>query len=188
MSDVNALIEKAKEKGTFSVLDAAKGRGYPKDEKKVYTDTAPAYAIKVIERQIADLGTEDSDKINALDAEIEELRKTLESSALTFRMRGISRGVIDSIIAQGKEKGFESTDYGDGARWCNKYYLAEHIVEVVDAEGNVDDSHWDVDKVTELQAFLPDESFEALTLLVHELTFASAYFDASVTPDFSLRS
>lgn len=181
MSDVAALVEAAKAKGTFNVLDVAKGRGYPQDIVTIYTDTAPAYEIKRLHKSVA---TETDDaKVNAVDARIKELQAELDANSLTFLLRGIAPGLIDSIRKEAELK-FENIDLGEGAMWTNASYLAAHIVSVTSADNAVDEHHWTVDDVLALKALVPTESFNQLLELMYELTFAAAYFDASVTADF----
>jgi hypothetical protein len=190
MSDVAALVEKATAPGTFSVLDAIKGRSYPEDDVTVYTDAAAAYEIRLLEEKIADV--EDGNEVNALDAELERLKHRVRDSKMVFHLRGFNRGVIDGIMKQGREK-FpwedkllpDPLERGEGARWANAYYVAESIIRVTDSQGNVDEHHWDVDEVMALQATLPDDVFEKILDKTIELSFAALFFDQTVTPDFS---
>jgi hypothetical protein len=182
LTDVVDLVSAAKEQGTFSILDAIKGRGYPSDSETVYTDVEAAYEVNRLEEQIND--SKDSKEVDRLVAVQQEYKDRVKASALTFKMRGINEGVIDGIKKEAQGK-FEDIWTGEGAQWCNDRYLAAHIVEVSDAEGNVDEHKWTGEEVEGLRFLLPRESFETLTTLMHKLTFAASYFDASVTPDFS---
>ena len=181
MSDIAALVEAAKAKGTFNVLDAAKGRGYPQDIVTVYTDTDIAYKIKALHKSVAD--ELDDAVVNAVDEQIKELQAELKAGSLTFLLRGIAPGAISSIQEEGKVK-YDDIDMGPGAEWCNFSFLAAHIVSVTNADNAVDEHHWTVEEVQALHGLLPAESFQQLMGLMYDLTFASAYFDASVTADF----
>lgn len=195
MTDIVALVNDAKAKGTFSVLDAAQGnRSYPQDIKTVYTDVEAAYEVKRLNK--LDAGEKDNAIHEAIVAQIDEAKERVRNSALTFRMRGIGADTKKSIREEAEAKfPFETDaagvitgggpDYGDGAEWNNAKVFAEHIIDVTDIDGNVDEHHWTPEEVITLRATLPDESYTALENLVGELSFAAAYFDASVTPDFS---
>lgn len=181
MTNVAKLVEEAKAKGVFDVIEAAKGRGYPTDSVTVGVDAASAYEIKRLLEQGAN--EKDPEATNEIDAKIEVLKDKIRTSNLTFNMRGISPGMIESITEEGKTL-FEDIEFGPGGLWCNEAYLAAHIISVDDAANNLDESLWTQAKVAELKAWLPAESYQAINQLMLDLTWATAYFDASVTADF----
>lgn len=194
MTDVVALVEGAKAKGTFSVLDTIKERSYPEDIKTVYMDVASAYKIKALEALDAD--EVDTEAHGERVAQINELKALIAESAMTFRLRGIGSGTKKAIKTEASLKfpvEYDALgqyvsggpDFGEGAEWNNAKVLAEHIVSVTDLEGNVDEHHWSPEEVLELKATLPEESFQEIENLMFALSFAATYFDASVTPDFS---
>lgn len=192
MTDFDAIIAAAQDKGTFNVLDAIKNKAYPQDIVTVYTDVDSAYEIHRLEKQIADLGDNDHEQINQLDDVIANLKENIKASSLTFRLRGIGRDLKDAINDEAHLKfpwedrsKADPVDLGEGAEWCNRSYLAAHIVDVTDANGAVDSHKWDEAQISQLRKDLPDEEFLKLLRLMHELSFAATYFDASVTPDFS---
>ena len=81
MADVIELVEKATEKGTFSILDAARGIGYPKDTVDVYTDIEAAYLIKHYNTQAAnELDPEKVDEAEQTDGGQGEADITEEDS------------------------------------------------------------------------------------------------------------
>lgn len=192
MTDFDAIIAAAQDKATFSVLDAVKEKHYPQDITTVYTDVDSAYEIKRLERQIADMGPDEADRINELDSVIATLKENVKATALTFRMRGIGRDLKDAINAEAELK-FPWTDksqpdpsqYGEGGQWTNRRFLAAHIVDVTKADGAVDSHKWSEEEIEVLRGSIPDESFLELIRLMRDLSFAATYFDASVTPDFS---
>jgi len=193
-TDIAALVDNAKAKGTFSVLDAAKGRSYPQDIVTVYTDVEAAYQIKTLEAQDSD--ETDTASHEQRVAEIDALKGRVAESALTFRLRGIGSGTKKAIKTEASLKfpvEYDALgqyvsggpDIGDGAEWGNAKTLAEHIVDVTDLEGNVDEHHWSPEEILDLKDTLPEESFHAIENLMFALSFTATYFDASVTPDFS---
>lgn len=180
-TDFAAIVQAAQDKATFDVLAFAKGRKYPQDIVTVYTDAESGYQAKHLSEILND--EDDNDERERIAEEIRELWAAVEASALTFHLRGISQGAVDGIIREAGGK-FEDTVEGPGAHWCNFRYIAENIVSVTNAEGAVDNHHWTFEDVEELHAFLPADEFSKIAALTDELTFAAAFVDASVTPDF----
>lgn len=184
MTDPIALVTEATAPGKFDVLSAAKGRSYPQDIVDVYTDAEAAYQVNVLGRKIANHRTDD-DELAALVAEQDALKETVKASVLTFRLRGINPGMIQSIVAQADAKYPAVTDVGTHNEWSNFSITAAHIVDVTDAAGNVDDHKWTVEEVYTLREYLPDSEFDKINDLVVNLSFSAQLFDASVNADFS---
>lgn len=182
MTDFDRILAEAQDKRTFSVLDVAKGRGYPQDIETVYLDAESGYKAQRLSERLND--ESDNDERERLAEEIRDLWTKVEESELTFHLRGLAPGAVDSIIAEAAGK-FEDTVGGPGAQWCNFRYIAESIVQVVDHAGAVDSHHWTVEDVEALHGLLPSESFAKIAVKSDELTFTAAFFDASVTSDFS---
>jgi len=183
MSNPVELIEKATEKGTFSILDAAKGIGYPKDTVDVYTDIEAAYLIKHYNTQAAN--ELDPEKVDEIAAKVDELKQRIKDSAYTFHLRGYAPEVVKAINDEARAKfDVEDTSDGDAAVWCNYKYVAEAIQLVTRPDGAEDHTHWTPEKVEELAYILPDGEFDKITLKVSELVFTAAYFDQVVDADF----
>jgi hypothetical protein len=182
MTDPIALVTEAVNPKTFSVLDAAKNRSYPQDIVDVYTDAESAYQVNRLERKIND--ATDNDDLEALSAQQEDYRAKVKASVLTFRLRGINPGMIRSLSEEAKAK--FPDDENKQNEWSNFSILAAHVVDVTDADGNVDDHKWDHDDVVSLRDWVPDEEFDKIADLMLNLSFAAQLFDVSVTPDFSL--
>lgn len=175
------LITDAVSKGKFSVLDVAKGRGYPQDIVDVYTDHEAAFQMHRLEQRIAN--ERDGEKVNALDAERKALKERVKESVLTFHMRGISQGLVEDLQ---KKADVEFIEQDDPAKihWLNNLYLAHHIISVTNGKNEVDDHRWTSEEIAELKNALPFESSEKLIGLMMELTFAARYFDEAVSADF----
>lgn len=182
MTDFAAIVQAAQDKATFDVLAFAKGRKYPQDIVTIYTDAESGYRAKHLSEILND--ENDNAKREEIAAEIRDLWAAVEASALTFHLRGISQGAVEAVNVEAGGK-FENVIEGPGARWANFKYIAENIVSVTNADNAVDSHHWTVEEVEELHAFLPSEEFDKIAALTDELTFAAAFVDASVTPDFS---
>lgn len=174
------ILTEAVSKGKFSVLEVAKGRGYPQDIVDIYTDHETAFKVHRLEQQIA--SEMDPEKVNTLDADKKALVEKVRDSVLTFHMRGISDGLVEDLQKQAVEK---FPDEGtERAVYTNHSYLANHIISVTNAGGDVDDHNWTPEEMAELKRDLPPESFEKLVALMYELTFAARYFDEVVSTDF----
>lgn len=184
-SDPNALVEKALDVKTFSVLDAIKGRSYPTDDVTVYTDTASLYLIKKYENDANNAVT--GDEANAADAKIAELTKQVQASAITFHMRGYSPAVRDSLVDEARAKfGVEKVEDGTPANeWLNARAVAETIIRSTDASGAVDEHHFSVEDVEDLRSFLAPEEFGKLLGQTLLLSYTAFSFDAATSPDFS---
>ena len=165
---------------TFDVLKSARGTTYPSKDVEVYTDQGGAFEIVQLERQISD--TKDPDEVDRLDAMVNELRKQVKDSALTFHMRGIGPGIRAAVEMRIKQTTGLTEE--ERVRLSNSSYLAEHIVRVTNAAGEVDERMWAADDVAELIDVLPDESVAKLFEAMGELTFRALYFDDVVSADF----
>jgi hypothetical protein len=189
VSNLPEIIEKAQEKGTFSVLDVAKGRGYPQDIVDIYMDQDSARRVVQLEKQIAD--TTDPDDVNDLDHARAALVEKVKGSRLTFHMRGLPPGVVEGFRKSVRRaiKASEGTDLAEEFEeaFSEKFgaeVMAAMIVKVYDANDNVDEHKWTADEFLNFAALAPNESLRKLVELRHELTFAAAYFDQAVDANF----
>lgn len=182
-------LENALQRGTFNVLDAARGRGYPTDTVTVFTAKPAAHEARKI--QIA-LGDEtDPEKVKELETSLASYIDEIKASALRFYMRGVSPGVTRAIDREAAalfgpenpERPFNGEI--DLEEWAVYKVAAAHIYKVEDAQGNVDESEWDLERFFELSKVLPDSETGKILEKVTELSFASAVFDEVVGPDFS---
>lgn len=182
MTDFERILTEAQDKRTFSVLEVAQGRGYPQDIETIYMDAESGYQAQRLSALLND--ESDNDERERLAEEIRELWAKVQESQLTFHLRGISPGAVKSINDEAGGK-FEDTIEGPGAQWCNFKYIAESIVKVVDYKGAVDNHHWTVEDIEAFKGLAPAESFDKIALKTDELTFTAAFFDSTVTSDFS---
>jgi len=186
MTDVvETLVTEAKSPQKFDVLAAAKGQNYPEDDIVVYTDVVAAYQLQRLEAKIAD--TKDDDEVNALDAQRVALREAVKASALTFHLRGIAPGHIQALVNKSLTKfpDVEGEDRNlDRGAWFEGQIVAEHIVNVTNTLGEVDDHTWTSEEIQELKGAIHEDSFAKLLEGTNALSFASAYFDLAVNADF----
>lgn len=187
MGDITTNFEQLAERKNFSVLDAIKGKSYPTDSVTVYYDTGAAHLVKVLEAQAAD--TLDPDEADQIHEQIEAQRLKVRASKLVFDLRGFDPGVGEEIRKIARKQFPDDVDQfgnlnGEAAQYVNFRYIAESIVRVTDAEGQVDESRWDFDQVSGLYGLLPADEFDKIAQKAFELSFASLAFDQIVDADF----
>lgn len=171
---------------TFSVLDAIKGRSYPTDTVNVYTDTAAIYELVRAEKAANDAKTgEDADtwgeKITSLKARVAE-------SVLRFEMRGYAPAVRDALIEEAKAKfNIEGAleEESEAGEWLTKRTIAESIIRVTNAAGEVDEHRVSVEDVDAWSQYLAPEEFAKLNAFSYLLSYQAFQYDLETTPDFS---
>lgn len=188
MTDVKQAVEAAQEKGTFSVLAAAKGIAYPKEEVTVFQDVKSAYEIGILERTLDNLTNADKEKTERIEEQIGGLKKNVVDSRLTFHLTALSPGVVEDIQTEGWGMFPKDEDANEATFHINMSYIAASVQKVVDGEDNEDKHVWTGEEIAELKKTLPDESFEKISAKVMELSFVGAYFDQAVDADFLSKS
>lgn len=188
-------LENALQKGTFNVLDAVKGRGYPTDKVTLYTAFDAEYEARSIEAKLKALeGKKATKEVAAQRAELQSsldaCLQRIKDSALTFHLRGIAPSVQEAIYAEADahladENNEDVKTDEDRNRFANDAVIAAHIVKVVNAEGAEDGEAWTREKVEALHDLLPEGEMLKLLHKVAELSFEAAAFDKVVGPDFS---
>lgn len=185
MSETSAEIKK------FSVIDFLTKRAMPEDSITVYTDAQSGYELKALEAQDAD--ERDPNKSNEIAAKIEELREKIRASGLTFYLRGlptkVHRSINDEAFARFKidpdaDERPKPSVIAEAQDWTNYKTIAETIVKVESADGSVDDTRWDVEKVEGLRDWLPQEEYDRLFQRVSEIHFRALEFEQEVNADF----
>lgn len=190
----NTPLDNALQKGTFNVLDAAKGRGYPTDTVTLYTAFDAEYEAQKIEAQLAELDGKGKaaavlKKRNELQSSLDACLKQIKDSALTFHLRGVPPSVPETIYKEAdahlaNEENTEVTDQDSRNRFSNDAVIAAHIVKAVNVDG-AEDTDWSREKVAALHDVLPESELLKLLEKVSALSFQAAAFDQVVGPDFS---
>lgn len=184
IAEVLSLVEKAQAKGKFNLSDAIKGLANPTDTVEVYLDAFSAYELAKLNNRLI----EESDlEISAeLEAQAKELADKVKASRLVFNMRGIDHGMVEALEASYKAK------YADnlGDMWVEYMcaLVAENIVSVEDADGNVDDHDFTAEEVMALRAAMPKESWENILSTMQKLTLATGYFKGLTDAGFLQKS
>lgn len=161
---------------TFDVFATIIGSTYPEDTVTVYTDQKSAYEAHKLELAIAD--ETDDERVNELDAQRKELIKAVKDSALVVRMRGVPSPVQEAIETKHKDEEDKDAFTFD--------LVAAHILDITNAQGEVDSRAWDGELVKALLNGIPGENASRILNKVTELTLKARYFEeVEVSEDFS---
>ncbi len=184
------LVQEAQSQKVFNLADAIKGRAYPSTSVKVYLDDQTA--LELVEVNQLMNRTTDADEIDKLAEIAKELAEKIIASSLTFEMRGISQSTVESVTE--KVNAMHKTTSEDAERsqdWLRDYitYLvALNIVSVTTADGAVDKSEFNFEKVEELRRGLAPNEWGKLVSAMQKLTLAGGYFDQLTDAGFLQRS
>ena len=167
---------------TFDFMKFAAGTNFPTDTVSIYTDADAAYHLEKIESKIAH--TLDADELKSLEAQAEVLRDKFKASEMKITMRGIPIKREKQYIKDADEK-FGKEDTEERRDWETRSFIAAHIVSVENAEGQVDKSEWDADKVDTLFNLITLEGITRIKNKAQELTVRSDIFEnVEVNSDF----
>lgn len=178
------------EKGTFSLLDTVKDRTYPEKDVTIYTDMKSTHLRKVLEAEANGLGNSDADqaRMSILEEEIQGLEEAIRDSGLTFSLRGLSPKIIEDAEVTVKQE-LKDADEAAFNQRMSDLLMALHIVQVTRVkDGAVDNHTFTADDIVGLREAVPFEAWKTIREAMDELTFAAAYFDASVSADFLSKS
>lgn len=186
-----SMAEAAQAKNVFSLADAIKGRAYPRKDIIVYLDDESAMRLVEINEEL-DYMPDGEDAVK-LNAEANLLKTKIESSALTFTMRGVNQDIIESVLTQtnvrhGLKKG---EDGSDKPGWMRDYIttlVGLNIVSVTNAQGEVDSEQFDYDTTDNLRRSLPASEWGKLVEAMQKLTLAGGYFDQLTDAGFLQKS
>lgn len=196
-------LEKALDAEKFDVLDYLEGQPVATDEVVIYTDVVRARRFHELNRKREDalairaydqeqgkatnLSLTESDDSTEFDEELEDLRKGLKETALTFVIRTVSPGTVRELSDKARKK-FD-TEWDDeqveefNAKLGNDI-LALAIDHVVRGDGVKDDSKWTGARLRKLEGVLYPEQAQKLTTALNDMVFTGAVFDEALTSDF----
>lgn len=190
-NEVLDLVEKAQQKGTFDIAKFAKGIAYPEDTVTAYLDLESAYKLSSINEQMSKK-PEDYDK---LEAQAKELSERILKSKVTFYMRGVNQEVIESITDKADKKFPKKLDalgqVIDNEDWLVEWtcgLIASNLVQIENADGEIDDKHQETEDIIQLRKHLPREVFDLLIAKMQQLTLAGAYFKGLTDAGFLPKS
>jgi hypothetical protein len=184
------LVEEAQSKKVFNLSDAIKGRAYPQKDVTVYLDDEAA--LKLVELNDKMSSTTDPEELKKLEAESENLSKTIKESAVTFKMRGVSQDAIELVLKKMNEKykvkGTSGTENPDWMRDYITNLVSLNIVSVSDSSGSEDSAEFDFEKAEELRRNIPAAEWGKLVEMMQKLTLAGGYFDQLTDAGFLQKS
>ena len=174
MDNIASMVEGARSKGKFNLAEVIKGKGNPEDVVEVYLDSESAYELSKLSDKIIE--SIDEDEIEEIKKRADELTEKILKSKLTFYMRGIDQGLVESIERQAKLKNIDNEDED---LWFVDYFsalVAENVYKVEDADGNIDESKFTLEDANQWRSFMPAEAWGLLVASMQKLTLATGYF------------
>lgn len=184
------LVEEAQSKKVFNLSDAIKGRAYPQKDVTIYLDDETA--LKLVELNDEMSYTTDPVELKKLEAKAAKLNESIKSSAVTFKMRGVSQDAIELVLKQMNEKykvkGSAGTENPDWMRDYITSLVALNIVSVMDASGLEDTSSFDFEKAEEIRKNVPAVEWGKLVEMMQKLTLAGGYFEQLTDAGFLQKS
>ena len=193
--EVLELVDKAQKKGTFDIAKFAKGIAYPEDSVTAYLDIESAYKLNTINDEMARLKLADPAEYEKLEAQTKELSEKILASKVVFHMRGVNQEVIESITEKADKKFPKKLDpmgqVMENEDWLKEWtcgLIASNLVQIENAEGEIDEKHYETEDVLELRKHLPREIFDLLVAKMQQLTLAGAYFKGLTDAGFLPKS
>jgi hypothetical protein len=193
--EVLELVDKAQKKGTFDIAKFAKGIAYPEDKVTAYLDIESAYKLNALNYEMAKLKTSKPAEYEKLEAQAKELSDKILASKVVFHMRGVNQEIIESITDKCDKKFPKKLDalgqVTDNEDWLKEWtcgLIASNLVQIENAEGEIDEKHYETEDVLELRKHLPREIFDLLVAKMQQLTLAGAYFKGLTDAGFLPKS
>lgn len=193
--EVMELVEKAQKKGTFDIAKFAKGIAYPEDTVVAYMDIESAYKLSKLNSEMSLIKVSDPAAYEKLEKEAKELSDKILESKVTFYMRGVNQEVIEAVTSKCDKKYPKKLDaLGqtiENQDWLMEWtcgLVASNLVKIENAEGEVDEKHFETEDIIELRKDLPREVFDLLIAKMQQLTLAGAYFKGLTDAGFLPKS
>ena len=162
---------------TFDILDHLSGRSYPETKVKVYFDEASMREAVALESAIN--SERDSDKVAIWEEELEALHAKIDSTALTFHLRGVPYEVKEAL----NKKASEIKDEMERNIYSDIAALEASTVKVTNAEGA--SASFDHDRLEAIVKALPDHEQERILQAVKALSYEAVLYERiETTPDF----
>jgi hypothetical protein len=189
--EVLELVDKAQKKGTFDIAKFAKGIAYPEDTVTAYLDLESAYKLNTINQEMSASPA----NYDELETQAKELSERILKSKVTFYMRGVNQEVIESITDKADKKFPKKLDalgqVIDNEDWLVEWtcgLIASNLVQIENADGEIDDKHQETEDIIQLRKHLPREVFDLLIAKMQQLTLAGAYFKGLTDAGFLPKS
>ena len=202
MSNIDEQLAEATEKGKFSIIDAIRGRSYPKDKIPVYLNEDDAYIASKLDDEIA--STEPlTPEYQELLAKKDEVLQRIGDNKYIFLISGISEGDREKL----QDKAAENfpIEYSENKNaltgeivrteiksperdryFTNLLWLAS-IKEITAPDGSTQDS-LTLEDVFEMRDSLPLAAIGSITESIEKLRVSTALFMLKVNEDFLAKS
>jgi hypothetical protein len=189
VAETLAIVKEAQAKGVFNLSEVIKGRGFPTKDVTIYLDAEAAFDLAQINEELNSYLDVDYQK--ELEAKAKVLADKILKSALTFTMRGVSQKIVDKVMAEANEKYPRDDANGNNPEWVKFYVsslVAQNIIRVTDAEGNIDEHLFTVEEMYALREDLTRDAWDVLADTMQKLTLASGYFEQLTDAGFLPKS
>ena len=216
MSDIQEMVEEAKRPGKFNIVDAVRGRAYPKNTVDVFIDEEVAYNVAELNELIDKIGQEmdkknvDKKHMDKLLAERDKImsdrEKIIEEMGGTkyvFHLTGISEGdrqdIYDKALKQHPMKYDKSRSPLTGMvekeeiedperdRYFTTLLWQSHITKIVAPDGSEQEGITYEDAL-ELRRILPLAAITTITEAIEKMRASTSLFMISVNEDFLAKS
>jgi hypothetical protein len=210
--EITEIVDAAKAPGTFNILNVIKNKAYPKDDVVIYLDEQAAYDASNLKDKIQDVQInvdneidvkENTIKLDALKAELDEAMKRVQASKYIFTISGISEGKREELFDKAREKfpveyreernvlSQETTRIEIESEERDKYLTnllwAESVVAITAPDGSGQNGI-SFDDVVELRFSFPPSANIIINQTIEKVRAASAVFLMSVDEDFLAKS
>lgn len=201
---IQETVEALQAPDTFSFMDviSGEGRGYPKDEVKIYLDEASAYRIQKIHGVIDTLDNTSAEH-KKLSAELAELKAKVKASEYTFKLTGIPTEMNEILLKKARADmpvtydhnknfltgGVEKVEQDSPERdryYTNLLYQA-HVEQIVSPTGLVDTAP-SVETVDAFRTKAPGSQVNKFSQAVAGLQVSATAFEDATDEDFLAKS
>jgi DNA-binding Lrp family transcriptional regulator len=214
--DIANIVETAKSKGTFKILDAIRDRAYPTQDVDIFLDEDVAFLASQVDAEIKELNKsldlsasdeaiikELTEELDALIAKRNELVETMGGSKYIFTITGISEGKREDLYNKSIEEfpmeyeksknpfsgQEEKTEVENIAR--NRFFTdllwAAHITKIQSPDGS-EQVGINSDEATELRRSLPLASSARISEAIENIRTATTVFMMTADEDFLAKS
>lgn len=189
----------------FDFFDVIQGRTYPTDDVTVFMDEQAAYEFVKAAREFDSLSEPTNEQIAEYEAKLEDIRKRINDSKVTFYLTGISddevtasKEAADAHFADKKKqrKAADGTiqrylpeeEGGNYMNYFNAVVLSKHITQVVRHKDDRTITSPTPDWISHFMDKAPGAAKEKLTAAIQALRVEAADYEASLDEGFFPKS
>jgi hypothetical protein len=160
-----------------------------------YADIQSAYKLSKVNSEMSTIKTTETKEYEELEKEAKALSEKILESKIVFYMRGVNQEIIEAVTSKCDKKYPKKLDaLGqtiENQDWLRDWtcgLIAANLVKIENADGEVDERHFETEDVIELRKGLPREVFDLLIAKMQQLTLAGAYFKGLTDAGFLPKS